>query len=121
MSLNENNPGKGRSRRRHVRTLENGRIPQHGSDDVIDHIGAEHMRVVQLPFVLRLNAVDVKHRVDRVGISRLRTAVEPCSSEDLIVLVDVPIHASGEQPLLVSIRAGLERLAYASIVGIAVP
>ena len=63
---------------------KNGGVIEHGPDEVIDHGRAEDMRIVQLAFVLRLRAVGIESRIDRVGISRLDTAVELHAPKDLI-------------------------------------
>src|SRR5260370_37320874 len=65
------------------------------------------MRVIQLAFILRLNAEIIEGRVDRVGVGGLRPAVKSCSSENFIVVAEVIVDPTADEPLLVATRYGL--------------
>jgi len=69
------------------------------------------MSEVQLPFVLRLNAVVVKDGVDRICIRRLDSSVYFEATKKLVFIVKVVVDTAGEQPFMVSVGYGLsERL-----------
>ena len=74
------------------------------------------MGVVQLSFVLRLNALVVEDGVDGVGVGRLRAAIESHAPENFVVVAEVVINAAAEQPLFVAIGNGLRPALRASAV-----
>ena len=65
------------------------------------------MGVVQLAFVLRLNALVVEHGVNGIRVSWLRAAIESDAAENLVVVAEVVIYAAAEQPFLVAVGNGL--------------
>ena len=60
----------GQSRSR-IRIAEDRRVVQHRPDEVVHHVRAEKVRIVQLAFILRLIAVVVEYWIDRVRVGRL--------------------------------------------------
>src|ERR1700722_4794551 len=86
-----------------IQVPEDRRVIQSGKDEVIHHSRAENVGVVQLTLVLRLNALGIEDGIDRIGISRLRPAIKPNASENLVIFVYVVIYAAAHQPFLVSV------------------
>ena len=84
--------------------MEQRGVMQHGPDKVVHHSRTEHVRVVQLAFVLRLIALNVERWIDRIGIGWLTPAVEFHPAEDLILVAEIVIHTAAEQPFPVTVR-----------------
>ena len=83
--------------------MEQRGVIQHGPDKVVHHARSENVRVIQLAFVLRLVALDVENRIDRVRVRRLGATIEFHSAEDFVLVAELIIHAAAEQPFAVSV------------------
>ena len=51
------------------------------------------MNELQLSFVLRLEAGEVKYRIERIGIGGLHAAIHAEVDEQLVVVAEVMVHA----------------------------
>src|SRR6202007_2422279 len=79
----------------------------HGADEIVDYRRAENVRVVQLAFVLRLDAEIIEGRVDGIGVRGLRAAIRAHPSENFIVITEAVVSATAQQPFFVAAGNGL--------------
>src|SRR5262249_47163944 len=87
-----------------IGALEKRRVVENRPDEVVYDAGVENVRVVELAFVLRLVALNVEDRIDRIGVSRLVAAVELDAAEDLVIVGEVVVHAAAQEPFAVAVR-----------------
>ena len=87
-----------------IGALENGRIPQNRADEIVHDGWTKGVRVVHLAFIFRLVALGVENRVDGIGECWLEAAIVFESDENLIVVVEIVVDASGKQPFAVAVR-----------------
>ena len=79
------------------------RVPGASNDDLVDSAAAEHVGFIELPFVQGLNAIRVEHRVDGIGARGLHPVIGLEAPKYLILIADVVVDTSGQQPLSVQI------------------
>ncbi len=59
--------------------------------------------MIDLPFVLRLNALCIQARRKQIRESRLESMIALEAEEDLLLVINVPVNAMCFEPLLVRI------------------
>src|SRR5262249_37314526 len=73
--------------------LEERAVVTSRADKLIEYVGTERVRPVDLALILRLMAGRVEHGIDRIGIRRLIPAVGAVPEEQFVIVRQVVIHS----------------------------
>ena len=79
------------------------RVPATSDDDLVDSAAPEQVGFIELPFVRGLNAIRVEHWVDRIGARGLHPVIGLEAPKQLILIADVVVNTSAQQPLSVQV------------------
>ncbi len=86
------------------------RIPARARNEIVDHVGSDHVTVVQLPGVLRLVAHRIEDGVDRARGSGLEAPIVFIAEVELLLVGDLLIDARDQKRLRIQLRnVGPER------------
>ena len=71
-----------------IEVAKKRRVIQHGTNEVVYDGRAEYVRIIQLAFILRLDAIRIKKWINGVGIRRLHATIELRATKNLIFVAE---------------------------------